>query len=327
MYFLNTEMHMVTFAIIVFEVAVLFFQVVYFLERPSDQKRLLYLILLVSFILYNTTSGLFPDANIPIPVKIQNVIAYLMAFITSMYFVYYYYKAFDLKLLRFFATFGSLIFLFLPFACLFVIPYFITGDLALSRKLTVVIPFLYGVAFIIATTRAFIFKFRVKGYSDRIKFQLVLAAYLTLLCWVTLPVVVFFGDFQLLEHSLTNSGFLIMTIVYIRTSIHQSRKEYLMLLKSGESAERRIEENCQRYNLTSREIEIVDQIRKGQSYKLIAYSLNISEKTVAKHVSNIFAKVSVTNKVELINKLEQRDVLYLNVSDSRAISNRRQAST
>ena len=309
MNFMGTQMHLVTFAITAFEIAALFFQVIYFLERPNDQKRLLYLTLLISFILYNITSGLFPDDSIPIPINIQNVLAYLIAFSTSMYFVYYYYKAFDLKLLRFFATFGSLIFLFVPFLFLFVVPYYITGDLAMSRKLTVVIPFLYGIAFIIATTRAFMFKFRVKEYSDRIKFQLVLAAYVALLCWVTLPVVVFFGDYQALEHSLTNSGFLIMTIVYIKSTIYQSRKEYLMLLNSGESMERLIETNCVRYNLTDREIEIVNLIVTGQSNKLIAYTLHISEKTVAKHVSNIFAKVSVTNKLELINKLEQRDLI------------------
>lgn len=307
MYFMGTQMHIVTFAITAFEIAALFFQIIYFLERPGDRSRLLYLILLISFILYNITSGLFPDEKIPLPVTIQNVIAYLIAFSTSMYFVYYYYKAFDLRLLRFFATFGSIIFLFVPFLFLFVLPYFITGDLALSRRLTVVIPFLYGVAFIIATTRAFIFKFRVKAYSDKIKLQLVLAAYIALLCWVTLPVIVFFGDYQALEQSLTNSGFLILTIVYIRSSIYQSRKEYLMLLKSGESIERLVEENCARYSLTCREIEIVNEIIKGQSYKLIAYTLNISEKTVSKHVSNIFGKVSVTNKVELINKLGRRD--------------------
>lgn len=309
---MGTQMHIVTFAITALEVAVLFFQVIYFLERPSDQRRLLYLILLASFILYNITSGLFPDPSIPIPVSIQNVTAYLIAFATSMYFVYYYYKAFDLKLLRFFASFGSLIFLLAPFLFLFVIPYFVTGDLAMSRKLAVVIPFLYGLAFIIATTRAFMFKFRVKEYSESTKTELVLAAYLTLLCWVTLPVVVFFGDFQVLEQSLTNSGFLIMTFVYIRYSIRESRREYKMLLTSGESVERVIQENCDRYGLTCREIEISHLIMKGQSYKLIAYGLNISEKTVAKHVSNIFSKLGAANKVELIKKLEERSLVPVN---------------
>ncbi len=305
---IGTQMHMVTFMITVFEVVMLLFQIIYFLERTNDQKRLLYLILLVFLILYNITSGLFPDENIPIPVMLQEVIAYLFAFATSMYFVYYYYKAFNLKRLKFFATFGSLIFLFAPFLFLFVVPYYITGDLVWSRRLAVVIPFLYGVAFIVATTRAFIFKFREKEYSERTKFELVIAAYVALLCWVVLPVIVFFGDYQVLEHSITNSGFLIMTIVYIRSSIHQSRKEYNILLDRVHSLEQLIESNCDKYNLTTRETEIVRLIMKGHPYKIIAADLSISEKTVAKHVSNIFTKASATNKVELINKLEQKDL-------------------
>lgn len=309
MNFMGTQMHMVTFTITVFEAVMLLFQVIYFLERKSDQKRLLYLLLLVFLILYNLTSGLFPDEKIPIPVSLQNVLAYLFAFSTSMYFVYYYYKAFDLKRLKFFVTFGSLIFLFGPFIFLFILPYYITGDLSWSRKLAVVIPFLYGIAFIIATARAFIFKFREREYSDRTKIELVMAAYVALLCWVTLPVIVFFGDFQVLEHSVTNSGFLVMTIVYIRSSIHQSRKEYNMLLDRVHTLEQLVESNCGKFKLTSRESEIVRLIMKGHSYKIIASDLHISEKTVAKHVSNIFAKVSATNKVELINKLEQRDTL------------------
>ena len=304
---------MVTFAITMFEVIMLCFQVIHFLERTSDKTRLLYLLLLVFLILYNITSGLFPDEAIPVPITFQNVIAYFFAFVTSMYFVYYYYKAFDLKLLRFFATFGSIFFLFVPFLFLFVVPYYLTGNLVLSRKLTTVIPFFYGVVFIVATTRAFIYKFKVNEFSDRTKFELVIAAYVALLCWVTLPILVFFGDFQVLEHSITNSGFLIMTIVYIKSSIHQSRKEYLMLLKSNESMDTLIKTNCERFNLTARETEIVNQISRGRLYKLIADDLSISEKTVAKHVSNIFSKVDVANRVELISKLSEREGLVVKI--------------
>jgi len=297
-------MHTVTFIITVFELLMLFFQVIYLLERPTDKKRFLYLVLLILLILYNITSGLFPDENIPIPIKFQTVIAYLVAFAMSMYCVYYFHKAFDLKLLKFFATFGSLIFLLVPFVFLFILPYYLTGDLEFTRRLTVVIPFFYGISFIVVTTRAFIFKFQEREYSDRAKTELVIAAYVALLCWVALPVIVFFGDFQLLEHSITNAGFLIMTIVYIRSSIYQSRQEYNVFLTSGQSREKLIQANCAKYNLTPREVEIVNFIIRGLSYKLIGSTLNISEKTVAKHVSNIFSKVTVTNKVELIYKLE-----------------------
>lgn len=308
MKFMGTEMHMVTLMIIMFEVAMLFFQTIYFLARPSDKKRLLFLILLISFILYNITSGFFPDPSLSMPVTLQNVIAYFCAFATSMYFVYYYYKAFNLKRLKFFVTFGSAIFLLCPFLFLFVVPYIITGNLDLSRRLVVVVPFLYGIAFIVETTRAFMFKFREKEYSDRTKFELVIAAYVALLCWVALPVIVYFGDYQVLEQSVTNSGFLIMSIVYVRSTINQSRREYILLLDKIQSLEQQVEANCEKYRLTSRECEIVGLIAKGQSYKIIAANLGISEKTVAKHISNIFAKVSATNKVELLSKLGQLEV-------------------
>lgn len=311
MYFLDTEMHMVTFSIVVFEMVMLFFQVIWFLQRTSDRNRLLYLILLIFLILYNVCSGLFPDERLLLPVRLQIVIAYMVGFTMSMYFIYYFYKAFDLRNLRFFATYGLLIFLLLPFVLLFIIPYFITGDLELSRKLTVVIPFLYGLSFIYATARALVIKFKEsklrKESTDHYWYEQIISAYVALLCWGALPVIVFFGDFQVLEHSVTNAGFLMMTIIYIRSSIRQSRMEYELFQLSSQSRQELFEANCRKYNLTPRELEIVTLIIKGQSYKVIGHTLNISEKTVARHVSNMFQKVSATNKVDLINILEGRD--------------------
>lgn len=64
-----------------------------------------------------------------------------------------------------------------------------------------------------------------------------------------------------------------------------------------------LDEKCQLYQLTVREREIAKLILQGIRYKTIAKTLFISEKTVSKHIQNIFEKVGVTNKVELINKL------------------------
>lgn len=66
---------------------------------------------------------------------------------------------------------------------------------------------------------------------------------------------------------------------------------------------REFEMNCKKYDLTPREIEIISLLMKGQPYKVIGTSLAISSKTVARHVANIFAKLDVNNKIELINKL------------------------
>ena len=63
-------------------------------------------------------------------------------------------------------------------------------------------------------------------------------------------------------------------------------------------------QNCDLYKLTPRERDIVRLICEGYKYKTIGEKLFIAEKTVTKHVQNIFEKLEVSNKIELINKLE-----------------------
>ena len=62
-------------------------------------------------------------------------------------------------------------------------------------------------------------------------------------------------------------------------------------------------QNIRLLNLTNREIEIAKLIVMGKTYKEIAGALFISEKTVTKHIQNMFEKADVSNKVKFINKL------------------------
>lgn len=355
MMFWETQMHIVTVCITMFELGMLFFLIIHFLERTNDNSRLMFLILLLFLIAYNICSGLFPDEKIPIPIVLQNILAFFVGFAMSMYVVYYFYKVFDLKHLKFFATYGLVLFLFIPFLAFFVSPYLITGNLELSRKLAVIIPFFYGLGFIYNTTRALVMKFKEykRGGNPAADglYSHAIAAYISMLCWACLPVIVFFGDFQVIEHSVTNAGFLLMSVIYVRSSIQQSRMEYSKLLASETGLKETVKEKTlqieqlnesqkeifirlaaqaymsvltntdvtvpdldapagqpyensfKKYKLSRREIEIVPLLLKGQPYKLIADRLNISEKTVSKHISNIFTKTGVTNKAELINKL------------------------
>ncbi|AZV58544.1 response regulator transcription factor [Clostridium sp. AWRP] len=59
--------------------------------------------------------------------------------------------------------------------------------------------------------------------------------------------------------------------------------------------------------LTNREKEIADYICMGLSNKEIGEKLFISANTVKNHVYNIYKKVNVKNKVELINLINRRD--------------------
>lgn len=51
-------------------------------------------------------------------------------------------------------------------------------------------------------------------------------------------------------------------------------------------------------NLTRREIEVLKQISKGMLNKEIADNLNISERTVKNHISNIFKKLDVSDRTQ-----------------------------
>ena len=56
------------------------------------------------------------------------------------------------------------------------------------------------------------------------------------------------------------------------------------------------------YNLTSREKEILSNLSKGNSYKLIAADLTISIDTVRTHIKNIYEKLQVHTQTEAVSK-------------------------
>ena len=64
--------------------------------------------------------------------------------------------------------------------------------------------------------------------------------------------------------------------------------------------------NCQKYYLTSREMEILKLLSTGKPYKIIASELNISVKTVKSHVLNMFHKTDATNKMELVSRISMK---------------------
>ena len=65
-----------------------------------------------------------------------------------------------------------------------------------------------------------------------------------------------------------------------------------------------IEEKCKKLSFTVRESEVAILTIQGKSYKDTADKLYISEKTVSKHISNIYKKLDINSKIELMKKLD-----------------------
>lgn len=150
-----------------------------------------------------------------------------------------------------------------------------------------------------------------------------------LLClapWFLLPIIAYYDGSQIIEVLLTNTGFLLLMGLHVRNNIRQLRADYQQLKQSeqkllsfNESLQKEVErrtlqlENlsraekftirCEQYNLTNREKEIALLVVTGNTYKQIAAQLYIAERTVAKHMQNIFVKINVSNKTELSHKL------------------------
>ncbi len=79
-------------------------------------------------------------------------------------------------------------------------------------------------------------------------------------------------------------------------------KKSLNLIRRGRPSDAVIEKD---YELTKRELEVLEQIAKGLSYDQISDNLYISYGTARKHVENIYKKMKVHNKVEAIEKAKK----------------------
>ena len=61
--------------------------------------------------------------------------------------------------------------------------------------------------------------------------------------------------------------------------------------------------------LTSREVDVLEQLSKGLNYIKIAENLILSTGTVRKHIENIYRKLQVHNKIEAVQKAKNNKLI------------------
>lgn len=63
------------------------------------------------------------------------------------------------------------------------------------------------------------------------------------------------------------------------------------------------------YELTKREVEVLEHLSKGLNYNEISDNLNISSGTVRKHVENTYRKLQVHNKMEAVALAQKERII------------------
>jgi DNA-binding CsgD family transcriptional regulator len=301
----GTQIEVITAIFIGLEILMFLFQLASYFYWPGDKNRGWFLLLLFLMLLYNVTGGLFPDAKIPIALSVQEMIAYGTGFLMASYFPFYFYKAFELKALRWHALYGVPLFLALPYLIFFVIVYAINGKLDVDIRIGMFIPFCYALVLLWAMFRAIRNKYQEN--RNKQKYLEETAMYGAVTPWAALA---FFGlveESQLVEALCTNTGIVIITVLFLRRSITDARFEYQKKqnepIIDGLNHEEFIA-NCLHFGLTRTEILIIQQVHKGKSNKDIADQLSVSEETIKKHIQNALRKTGAKNRIALLHKVQ-----------------------
>ena len=105
------------------------------------------------------------------------------------------------------------------------------------------------------------------------------------------------SDFDTLKKRLRETAFLTKKAIFSVYSGETYIEPSLMPLLNSSLAERDVlKEKVS--DLTRREMEVLKMIASGAFNKEIALTLNISERTVKNHVSNIFKKIGVSDRTQ-----------------------------
>ncbi|MBV7269900.1 response regulator transcription factor [Winogradskyella luteola] len=69
------------------------------------------------------------------------------------------------------------------------------------------------------------------------------------------------------------------------------------------------EKEKEEIKLTSREVDVLEQLSKGLSYNAVAENLILSTGTIRKHIENIYRKLQVHNKLEAVQKAKRNNII------------------
>jgi signal transduction histidine kinase/DNA-binding NarL/FixJ family response regulator len=280
---------------------ILLYQVISYLSRPRDKYGLYFLLLLVLLLQNNIISGIVPDHRIHHPFYVQVLFGFGSSVLMSVYFPFYIYKFLDLKQIKFLATWGTILFLLLPYVVLFIIPVLVTHDVPFAVKLFIGPPIIYCIAFSYTFVKNIAKKMKdtIRNKQDSFFKPKAISVCIALAFWLCLPFVALFDAGQVTEHAVTNAGFFVMIIAFIRSNVRASRWEHDRLLKSEDELQKFNELLSQKVRERTLELEhVVEQ--KTTTFVNLTHEIRTPLTLIKNYLARVIEKYGKNDDLQVV---------------------------
>lgn len=127
---------------------------------------------------------------------------------------------------------------------------------------------------------------------------------IALIIWITHIEFRMFDEKQIIA---LNAWYIVFSLLFFSWNLIQALIQFdLFKTEAVEFEKKELEDFLKKYEITKREHEIIEYLMEGYSYKKIAEVCFISYHTVKVHIYNLYRKLEVSGKVELINKVKKQ---------------------
>ena len=148
-----------------------------------------------------------------------------------------------------------------------------------------------------ATVKSFVSSFKLESSARK---KLI---YKFTLMYILLGIYVLFQVYGVINENTLQIPYHIYTMLWYTPHIIILYRYSRKYLKPVNAMMDRIERLANEFSLTRRESEVVNLINAGLSNDRIAKNMKVSKKTADNHISNIYMKLGIKNRVELVNML------------------------
>ncbi len=283
----NTELYLSTFiSILIFIVLLIIVSVqLFFVWKRRDRNFYLkFLGLIISGIIYNVVEGLLPDERFNVNIISQNICAWIIGLAVALHYFIYIKNEYDLVFFKKFSISSIGMFACITLIMLFILPYTMTGSLETSRVFFLSFFLALFILAAIIVIKQQIAKF--KNRKTKVFKTHDIIGILAFFGLISLPVTILvFGDNQLIEQTSFSIGFFVVSVDFFLYGFRKKEmKKHIPFEK-----------------LSARETEILKLLLENPNLKYAEISgmLNISEKTLSTHLSNIYKKVEIKSKKEI----------------------------